>query len=278
VNRLISDHHGEALPRRIEAFSERLLGTPYVLDGFGEGPTGQYDQDPIERLDAFDCTTFVETVMALANAADFPSFVSGLQQIRYQHGEIAYFTRNHFTDLDWIPNNEGQGFIRDITQEAAGGLPVLTAEAWVNKRSWYEHKKLADLKVSGLTADERLARLESWRHEGDGTSPTRATVPYLALSTIFASAKSAQVLDHIPSGTIMNIVRPGWEIRDGEGKLITQMNISHQAWVIRKNGQTLIRHASPAGNHEVTEAPLADYLRLFLTHPTIKGINLLEVR
>src|ERR1035437_2644460 len=46
--------------------SAALLGKPYQLGPLGEGKFGAEDPDPLYRLDAFDCTTFIETVMANA--------------------------------------------------------------------------------------------------------------------------------------------------------------------------------------------------------------------
>ncbi len=62
-----------SLPQRVEAISELFLGVPYKLGALGEGPGGEFDRDPLIRFDAFDCTTFVETVMALALNSDLDS-------------------------------------------------------------------------------------------------------------------------------------------------------------------------------------------------------------
>jgi hypothetical protein len=52
--------------QRILGISERLLGRPWVGGVCGEGKTGKADPDPMFCLDRFDCTTFVETVLASA--------------------------------------------------------------------------------------------------------------------------------------------------------------------------------------------------------------------
>ena len=54
-------------PARAVAGTAPLLGRRYLLSALGEG-TGP-DPDPRFRLDAFDCVTFVETAIALGNAA-----------------------------------------------------------------------------------------------------------------------------------------------------------------------------------------------------------------
>ena len=97
-----------SLPQRVEAVSELFLGAPYKHGALGEGPDGEFDRDPLIRFDAFDCTTFVETVMALSLDSDLNSAMRTLQKIRYKDGQIGYATRNHFIELDWVPNNVGQ--------------------------------------------------------------------------------------------------------------------------------------------------------------------------
>ena len=54
---------------------ENYLGAKYIRDPLGEELAP--DTDPLIRTDAFDCTTFVETVMAGGD-------VSNLNQIRYK--------------------------------------------------------------------------------------------------------------------------------------------------------------------------------------------------
>src|SRR5271169_5922701 len=77
-----------SLAQRVEAVSELFLGVPYKLGSLGEGPDGEFDRDPLIRFDAFDCTTFVETVMALSLDSDLDSAMRTLQKIRYKDGQI----------------------------------------------------------------------------------------------------------------------------------------------------------------------------------------------
>jgi hypothetical protein len=77
-------------------------------------------------------------------------------------------------------------------------------------------------------------------------------------------------LSSIPTATLLNVVRPGWEIPG------TQMNISHQGWVIRKKAGVYFRHASRSGGG-VKDVLFSNYLRLCLLLPSIKGVNLLAV-
>ena len=75
---------------------EQYVGTPYILDPLGEEKLP--DTDPLIRFDAFDCTTFVETVLADGD-------VEKLTKIRYKDGKVNFMNRNHFIETEWIPNN-----------------------------------------------------------------------------------------------------------------------------------------------------------------------------
>jgi len=132
------------LPERLRAISEPMLGKPYALDPLGEGV--EPDTDPKVRYDAFDCLTFVEEVLALAWAGD-PAHASDVRdRLRYGNGPIDYAHRNHFMELQWIPNNVADGWLVDTTAEY--GKPILqehtvTSSMWA---SWRKRKlfKLRD--------------------------------------------------------------------------------------------------------------------------------------
>ncbi|MCM1294323.1 MAG: DUF1460 domain-containing protein [Muribaculaceae bacterium] len=74
----------------------QYLGAKYVRDPLGEGVAP--DDDPLIRNDAFDCTTFVETVLAGGD-------IDKLTKIRYRCGNVSFINRNHFIESDWLKNN-----------------------------------------------------------------------------------------------------------------------------------------------------------------------------
>lgn len=104
---------GEAdLGKRLDHISGLLLGRPYVEGALGGGP--QLPEQFRIALGAFDCVTFVETVLALAIARTIEEFVDTIRRIRYKEGEIDWFCRNHYM-VDWTRNNEDRGFIKNLT-------------------------------------------------------------------------------------------------------------------------------------------------------------------
>ena len=73
-----------------------------------------------------DCTTYLETVVALTRIAKqgeftFEAYAQELELIRYQEGiRKAYPSRLHYFS-DWIFQNQEKGILMDITK-AIGGL------------------------------------------------------------------------------------------------------------------------------------------------------------
>lgn len=100
---------------RIAAFSRALLGRPYLehpLIGSASTP-----EVFTVRLDAFDCVTYVETVLALALARSPRQFAVWVRRIRYQGGRVAWASRHHYL-TGWIHNNAKAGFLQ------RAGLPA----------------------------------------------------------------------------------------------------------------------------------------------------------
>ena len=149
AQRIVSDFYStyskkqpKDITQRVVLFSELLLDRPYVLFPLGEGRSGEFDQAPLYRMDAFDCETYIDSVLALAFGEDLNSFKRYITQIRYKKGRVSFIDRNHFSSLDWNTNNQREGFVRDVTVTILDERqkPVaLYADALVDKPSWYNH-------------------------------------------------------------------------------------------------------------------------------------------
>jgi len=227
-----------SLPQRVEAVSELFLGVPYKLGPLGEGPDGEFDRDPMIRFDAFDCTTFVETVMALSLHSDLDSAMRTLQKIRYKDGQIGYATRNHFIELDWVPNNVRAGYLRDITSDVAG-RNALEIHKTISKRRWYLRKSLDSLE-GGFTEDEKRRLVFKLRHLGSRFPDRHATLTVLPLKEL------PLALANIPSGTIANLVHAD--------RRYNETVVSHQVFLIKKSDGWYVRHA--ASDKAVEDDPI----------------------
>jgi hypothetical protein len=95
-----------------------FINLPYK-EGTIEGPG---KEKLIVNVSGFDCTTFVETVLALAKcaAAGKPSlseFRKNLKLIRYRQGKVdGYSSRLHYF-TDWLRDNEKKKTLKDISRQ-----------------------------------------------------------------------------------------------------------------------------------------------------------------
>ncbi|HEY4223669.1 MAG TPA: N-acetylmuramoyl-L-alanine amidase-like domain-containing protein [Myxococcota bacterium] len=212
------------LAERIVDVTAPFLGAPYRLSPLGEGPGHAPDEDPLIRYDAFDCTTFVETAMALSLADNLDEAKRLLDVIRYQDGKIDYLARRHFPEAEWIPELTRLGFLKDITREV-GGADVKV-----------ESKKI-DLAVWKKSSNEHTPKLPDDR------------IPSGTFSLdVWPLAQAKAGADKIPAGTIIHIVRVDFSNEP--------VRVTHQGIVIVKDGKRYLRHAADRLYHSVVDEPL----------------------
>lgn len=106
------------LRKRIAAIGRRNIGQPYLLNLLGEYPYQLHDRLPMFNLEQSDCVVFAEHTYAMALSQSWEEFFWMLQRIRYKDGVIGVATRNHYTEVDWNPNNSW--LLTDITATLAG--------------------------------------------------------------------------------------------------------------------------------------------------------------
>lgn len=259
------------IPQRLDAFSKMFIGLPYGFGGpLGEGPDGRYDQDPLYRFDTFDCTTFVETITSLALTRSAGEFETMMNTIRYEDGVVDYLKRNHFTDLWWIPRNIQNGLLTDITREL-GQDNIEIASAEINLPGWLKKIHPEEIVVPNASPDERNALLEELRGMSRFYTVKIAEVPYVSINWILKNPIFVRKIAH---GTIVNYVRPNWDLTAEYG---SHQNISHQAFLFWKGNVLYQRHASTSNPKEVFELPFLDYIKKFENHPTLKGVHFMRV-
>ena len=271
-----ADNKALSMPERLEKMSGLFLGKPYLLGALGEGVSGRYDQYPLYRVDAFDCLTFVETVLALSLADNTDSFKQMMNKIRYQDGYVSFLMRNHFTDLDWNKHNQHNGYLKDVTvsiynQHHHQSIAKI-ARAVINKPAWYQHFSSSRIRLAKPLSDQQTKRLIELKKRGQSLSIQAASISYIPLTAIFddSGKVNTALLKQIPNGAIIEIVRPNWDLREAIG---TALNVSHLGFAFWRDGILMFRNASSLKGH-VVDQPLVDYLRDVLHSPPIKGINI----
>jgi hypothetical protein len=231
---------------RIVDVSDGFVGAPYALSPLGEGE-GR-DPDPRLRFDAFDCTTFVETALALALAHDLADARAILDRIRYRGAVVAFDERRHLPEAEWLPGLQRAGLLVDVTR-VVGGDDDVTAET-----------KHLDAAVWRRARARNLPDLP----------PERVPVGTFSLD-VWKLASAAAGADRIPAGTLLSVVRADFRS--------VPVRVSHHGVVIDKDGRRFVRHAADRGHHHVVDEPLDRFfarLRRSARWPVV-GVNLMRI-
>ncbi|MBQ1723566.1 MAG: DUF1460 domain-containing protein [Muribaculaceae bacterium] len=104
----------------VSFYGHQLLGRPYVahtLEGESEMLT--------INIDELDCTTFVETLYALARTTlngrySWRDYANNLENVRYRGGKMdGYASRLHYIS-DWSIDNGSRGNLHEVTADIQG--------------------------------------------------------------------------------------------------------------------------------------------------------------
>ena len=233
--------------QRVAAFARLLEGTPYVagtLEGTPETLT--------VNLDGMDCTTFVETVAALALTLEerrnaWQDFIYNLEQLRYRQGNIdGYASRLHYIS-DWIVDNTHSGLLTEITD-----------------------------------------RLPGWTHQVktlDYMSRNRNAYPAMINDTTFEKIKSVEVgfRSHrypLLRSSFMQTKKGESLIKEGDILAFTTktdgLDVSHMGIAsIHPDGRVHVIHASSAAGKVIDDPlTLTDYLR---KNHSITGVRVIRL-
>ncbi len=95
-------------------FGRELRGVPYVAKTLEKNA----QEKLVVNLRQLDCTTYVETVLALSRSMvkeqqTFAGYCSNLRQIRYKNGVVSYPTRQHYFTY-WIQENTRERIVANI--------------------------------------------------------------------------------------------------------------------------------------------------------------------
>lgn len=215
------------------AVGEKFIGTPY------EGGTLEGTPETLTvNLDGMDCTTFVETVAALAMTINehrnsWQDFLYNLEQLRYRQGRIdGYGSRLHYIS-DWIVDNTHRGYLREVTDRIPGAA--------------YQIKTL------------------------DYMSTHRDAYPAMSDDAVYDKVKNCEVgyrshrYPYIKSADLMSKKAATW-MKDGDVIAFTTktqgLDISHVGIVVIIDGTPRLLHASSKeGKVTIDPLPLAEYMR-----------------
>jgi len=263
----------QAMPERVDIISRFFLGKPYLYGALGEGKSGLFDQAPLYRTDAFDCLTYVSTVLALTESHNLKEFQTTMLKVQYRNSLPIFQNRLHFTNIDWNVVNTQNGFIQDITTQITPDTVI--NQTYINKPAWYRkmtEKNLNLVASNSLTQKEIQERVNQLHQLALKVQPEMSRVVYIPLTTLFQKNGSPNMalFNKIPSGSIIEIVRSGWDLTKIIG---TSLDISHLGFAIRTSPSILIFREASSLQHRVIDVPLITYLQGYLHHSTVRGIT-----
>lgn len=219
---------------RVAFFARMFEGTPYAAHTL-EAP----EEVLTVRIDSLDCTTFVETAMALAftvgeRRSSWRDFVYNLRRLRYRGGETGdYASRLHYIS-DWAVDNKYRGNINDATtlfprySDAVRTLDFMTS----NRDSY-----------PAMADSATYARIRSIEN---GYRNHR--FPYV--KTVDLNGKETKAAFH--EGDVVALVTS-----------LKNLDVTHMGIVVKdSSGELFLLHASQKdGKVEVSARPLGDFMK-----------------
>ena len=234
---------------RVAYIGKEFLGTPYVSGTLEGGDT----ETLTINLDEMDCTTYVETVMALAytigeGRTSWRDFAYNLERLRYRSGEMkGYGSRLHYPS-DWVVDNVHRGNFKEVTGILAGCEHQVKSLDFIT-RNRDKYPALAD-----SIAYDQIRNMElGYRNH---------RYPYIKTSKLAIKDISSQ-------------------LREGDIILITTktpgLDVQHMGIIVIEKGEPYLMHASSAaGSVVVDKRALKEYMRRNRSATGIRVLRLNE--
>lgn len=140
-------------------FARSFLGLPYVAHTLEIADPEKL----VVNLHGLDCTTYVETVLALtlthrAGSTDFMDFCRNLERLRYRGGKMdGYLSRLHYFAW-WMHDNINLGIVSEVTDAKYFTAPMHVNDYYMTQHpDSYKMLKAHPEWVSRITAMEKAA-------------------------------------------------------------------------------------------------------------------------
>ncbi len=195
------------------------------------------------RMDGFDCTTLVETV--IAQALDSAQIEDHIKMTRYRNGTILdYASRIHYF-TEWIYENQKNGFVKDVTSGFSCSKPFVRKINFMTQhRSRYPQLR-SDTIFNKIRAMEHAINTYKWHY-----------IPKQNLASCEKDIKHGDII-----AITSNV--PG-------------LDIAHLGFAFRKGNNLYLLHASTDEKKVViTEKTLEQYL---MAHKKQSGVIVVRVK
>ena len=249
---------------KLIACTQTFLDRPYQFDPLGDGENADIDKRSSINTKEFDCFSFCNIALALANSDNAQKALENLKIIRYGTQTSLYFNRFHFVELQWNQANQKAGFIRNITDSVFDAPEITHFSISINLPIWlsYQKKYLA----------QKFSKVSFSKIPHFYDHPVDIDIDYVSLNILLCPSFSLS--DKIPAGSICQLVCRNWNIAS---KIGTQIAICHLGFITRENETLYFNQAKI--NHHIVKTPLLQYLQHVKKHcPHIDGIRLVEIQ
>ena len=232
---------------RLAFIARQLLGSPYVA------ATLEGDTEVLRiNMSEFDCTTLVETAIALAHTAtvdtaSYNEFAHNLRNIRYRGGVVdGYASRLHYVS-DWIADNTRRGNFAEATDQCPLAKRDIKS---INYISTHRRNYAALVNNDSLVncIKEVEANYSNYRYQ------------------------------YIPSATLTAEPMARW-FKNGDIVLFTTsakgLDVSHMGIIVVERNRVCLLHASSKSRTVILEQqPLYNYVS---SNKTITGIRVVRL-
>ena len=145
---------------KVMFFARSMIGIPYC----GGTLDVNENESLVVRTDSVDCTTYVETILAMYLASkaeddEYSDFKEALTRIRYRDGVIkGYSSRLHYFS-DWVADNEKKGILYEVTSRSNHSQRHFSINYMTKHSGLYRR-----LKEDSLSVNEMLCVEEKWKN------------------------------------------------------------------------------------------------------------------
>ncbi len=225
----------------IVEIGKSFLGTEYVAyTAEKEG-----EEQLVINFSGLDCTTFLETSLALArcikqNKFSFEDYQKELTFIRYRDGKIdRYPSRLHYFS-DWIYNNVQKGIVKDVTEDLGGLEKKFDVSYMSSNPHLYLHLKQSPEFIPVIKSQEVEISKRKYH--------------------FIPKDKVRDIEDKIQTGDLIALTTN-----------IEGLDIGHVGFAVKmEDGKIHFMHAPLVGSKvQISELPLSDYAKKIKKHTGI---------
>ncbi len=220
------------MPDLMVEIAKSFMNFPYVAKTLEQ----ESDEKLVVNLREFDCTTLIESAMAIGYATinekpSFNTYLETLQHIRYRQGTNSGYTSRLHYFTDWITDNIEKGFIADVTLQY-GGIEYPNKLNFMSTHTYaYEQLKNDSVLV------EEMKILEK-----EISNRTYYYIP---------ENKIAEIEDKLKPGLIVAFTT-----------YIEGLDVVHAGITYEQNGQIKLLHASTdEGAVVISDKTLSEYVK-----------------